>query len=141
MMLMSLWYFVSFNPWSSMLEKDHEDENQTLEVTWPHRWAENWLKLSCQTMMWREAKQHQPKQYYSTRYTMCAVGSQPFPRVSNYYQNSFELRKQCGFSFFFLILAALSLHNNLVTSSELPTSTRYFCKCDLSGYPIFLPTS
>ena len=32
---------------------------------------------------------------------VCGVGSQPFPRVSNYYQNSFELRKQCGLSFFF----------------------------------------
>ena len=25
-------YFVSFNPWSLMLRKDHEDENQTLET-------------------------------------------------------------------------------------------------------------
>ena len=31
-----------------------------------------------------------------------------------------------GLASFFFILAALSLHNNLVTSSELPTSTGIF---------------
>ena len=45
-------------------------------------------------------------------YTMCTVGSQPFPRVSNYYQNSFELRKQYGFSFFFWFF--LLCHNIII---------------------------